>query len=148
MRFTAWGHHKFIDTDFGFNLPSRFFGLMFEKWLGPDYETGLTNLKRLAESLPAADWSEVEIEITRVEPTPIAYVNASAPFETEAIGQALGKAYAKVRGFVGKQKLERAGAPVAITVSADGDGWSFKAGVPRGAAATLEIAEDAAVQIG
>ena len=32
------------------NLIGRYFGLMMEKWLGPDYEKGLENLKRVAEA--------------------------------------------------------------------------------------------------
>ena len=41
----TWG----FDADMGYNLPGRYFGLMFEKWLGPDYEKGLASLKSLAE---------------------------------------------------------------------------------------------------
>ena len=41
----VWG----FDTDLGLNPISRYFGLMFEKWIGPDYENGLAKLKNLAE---------------------------------------------------------------------------------------------------
>ncbi len=41
----VWG----FDTDLGLNPVSRYFGLMFERWIGPDYEYGLTKLKALAE---------------------------------------------------------------------------------------------------
>ena len=41
----VWG----FDTDLGLNPISRYFGLMFEKWIGPDYEYGLAKLKTLAE---------------------------------------------------------------------------------------------------
>lgn len=48
----VWG----FDTDLGLNPISRYFGLMFERWIGPDYEYGLTKLKALAESqAPAGD---------------------------------------------------------------------------------------------
>lgn len=39
----------YIDIDFGMFLPGRYFGLMFDKILGPDYEKGLLNLKNLSE---------------------------------------------------------------------------------------------------
>lgn len=39
----------FIDIDFGMFLPGRYFGLFFDKMLGPDYEKGLANLKRYVE---------------------------------------------------------------------------------------------------
>ena len=38
-----------FDTDLGLNPVSRYFGLMFERWIGPDYEQGLARLKTLAE---------------------------------------------------------------------------------------------------
>ncbi|MGI9499235.1 MAG: SRPBCC family protein [Geminicoccaceae bacterium] len=41
----VWG----FDTDLGLNPVSRYFGLMFERWIGPDYEHGLAKLKTLAE---------------------------------------------------------------------------------------------------
>ena len=45
----TWG----FDTDFGYDLIGRYFGLLFERWIGPDYEQGLLNLKQLVESPPA-----------------------------------------------------------------------------------------------
>jgi len=42
----VWG----FDTDLGLNPVSRYFGLMFERWIGPDYENGLAKLKTLAEA--------------------------------------------------------------------------------------------------
>jgi uncharacterized protein YndB with AHSA1/START domain len=41
-----WG----FDTEFGYDLVGRYFGLMFERWIGPDYEKGLANLKTLVEN--------------------------------------------------------------------------------------------------
>jgi uncharacterized protein YndB with AHSA1/START domain len=40
-----WG----FSTDLGMNPITRWFGLMFDSWVGNDYETGLENLKALAE---------------------------------------------------------------------------------------------------
>ncbi len=42
----VWG----FETDLGLNPVSRYFGLMFERWIGPDYEYGLARLKTLAEA--------------------------------------------------------------------------------------------------
>ncbi len=42
----AWG----FDTDFDGNLIGRWFGLLMEKMLAPDYEKGLARLKTLLES--------------------------------------------------------------------------------------------------
>jgi uncharacterized protein YndB with AHSA1/START domain len=37
-------------TDLGFNPVARYFGLMFDKWIGADYEKGLAKLKTVAEA--------------------------------------------------------------------------------------------------
>lgn len=42
----TWG----FDTDLGNNPVQRYFGLMLERFLGPQYEQGLADLKALAES--------------------------------------------------------------------------------------------------
>ncbi|MGI9507929.1 MAG: SRPBCC family protein [Geminicoccaceae bacterium] len=41
----VWG----FDTDLGLNPVSRYYGLMADRWIGPDYEYGLAKLKTLAE---------------------------------------------------------------------------------------------------
>jgi uncharacterized protein YndB with AHSA1/START domain len=41
-----------LRSEFGGSLTMRWFGLMFERMIGPDYERGLANLKRLLESEP------------------------------------------------------------------------------------------------
>lgn len=42
----TWG----FDTDLGMNPMARWFGLVMDDMLGPDYEKGLSNLKALVES--------------------------------------------------------------------------------------------------
>jgi carbon monoxide dehydrogenase subunit G len=41
-------------TDLGMNPLTRWFGLMFDSWVGNDYEKGLQNLKALAEKKAAS----------------------------------------------------------------------------------------------
>jgi hypothetical protein len=41
-----------FDADFTGNFLGRYFGLMFEKFIGKDYEKGLARLKALAEAPP------------------------------------------------------------------------------------------------
>jgi uncharacterized protein YndB with AHSA1/START domain len=41
-----------FDTSFEGNFPGRYFGLMFDKWIGSDYAKGLARLKALAEAEP------------------------------------------------------------------------------------------------
>jgi Polyketide cyclase / dehydrase and lipid transport len=42
----TWG----FTSDLGFNPVARYFGLMFDKWIGADYERGLAKLKAVAEA--------------------------------------------------------------------------------------------------
>jgi uncharacterized protein YndB with AHSA1/START domain len=39
-----------FETDLGNNPVARYFGLMFDRWIGPDYEKGLAKLKALVEA--------------------------------------------------------------------------------------------------
>ena len=45
----TWG----LDTDLGFNPIARYFGMMMDGMVGPDYEKGLARLKAVAESAAA-----------------------------------------------------------------------------------------------
>lgn len=47
----TWG----FATDLGFNPVERYFGLMFDEWIGADYENGLAKLKTVAEAEPAPE---------------------------------------------------------------------------------------------
>lgn len=46
----TWG----FSTDLGFNPIGRYMGLMFDGWIGGDYERGLAKLKAAAEKPPEA----------------------------------------------------------------------------------------------
>jgi len=43
-----------FETDLGYNPVARYMGLMFESWVGQDYETGLASLKALVEKKEVA----------------------------------------------------------------------------------------------
>ncbi len=46
----TWG----FDSDLGFNPIARYFGMMMDGMIGPDYEKGLARLKAVAEAPPSA----------------------------------------------------------------------------------------------
>lgn len=46
----TWG----LDSDLGFNPIARYFGMMMDGMVGPDYEKGLVRLKAVAEAPPPA----------------------------------------------------------------------------------------------
>lgn len=47
-----------LETEFGGQIVSRYFGLIFDSLVGPDYERGLNNFKRLVESQESDQGSE------------------------------------------------------------------------------------------
>ena len=139
-----WG----FDTEFGYNLIGRYFGLMMDGMLGAQFEQGLASLKTLAESLPQADWSDLNAEITTVEPVTLAYVSGTSAQDSAAISQAFGEAFGQVFAFLGQHGLEYSGYPLSINTSWDESGYAFDAGIPVAAAPEGEIPEDSPVQIG
>jgi effector-binding domain-containing protein len=140
----TWG----FDTEFGNDLMGRYMGLFFDSMIGPDYEKGLAGLKRYAESLPKADWSDVEIEITEVMPSTIAYASGSSTADAEEIGQALGEAYGKVTQFLRRNRIEQKGAPLSIAISYDENAYNFDAGIPIGDLPESGVRPDPNVKIG
>lgn len=122
----TWG----FDTDHGFSIIRRYMGLMFDKWVGPDYEQGLARLKVLAESLPQEDWSDLEIDFVAATPELIAYSAGSSGPDHVEMGQALGAAFGRVQAFMRADGLVATDQPVAITVAMGEEGWSFEAGIP------------------
>src|SRR5437762_6631278 len=55
-----------IDCDMGMNPAGRYFGLMFDGMIGPDYEKGLAGLKKISEALPKADFAGLKVETIEV----------------------------------------------------------------------------------
>jgi len=139
----TWG----FDTDFGMNLVSRYMGLMFDSWIGADYEAGLAKLAELAASLPAEDWSEMEIEVVDIQPSVIVFSATSSPWDVAAIGQAFSEAYGQISSFMAANKLEMSGSPVSITTSSNEEAWQFEAGIPIAEVPDLEIDPASPVQI-
>lgn len=60
-----------MDADMGMNPLNRWFGLLLETFIGPDYEKGLAKMKPLIEALPAAAPPVVEAPAAADAPQPI-----------------------------------------------------------------------------
>jgi effector-binding domain-containing protein len=119
-----------FDMDFGFNLLGRYIGRMIDASIAGDYEKGLASLKSMAEGLPRADFSDMEVEHIVVEATDIAYQSTSSIPEATAISEAMGKAYFNVLGFIDENNLQEAGAPLSISRAFSGSEIRFDAGIP------------------
>lgn len=93
--------------DLGFNPISRYFGLMMDKMMGPDFEKGLTNLKTIAEA--RSDWPEI-IEKTMPAITALVIKDSAGP---KTFGDVMGKAYMEIMNYANSNKLQITGAPFA-----------------------------------
>lgn len=140
----TWG----FDTDFGWNLIGRYWGILLDRQLGPIYAQGLANLKRVAEELPDVDWSGMEIGITDVASTTIAYASGSSGSEPTEISAALGAAYGRVVGFITANGLQLAGQPLAISNYYDERGYSFDAAIPVSGSPARGVGADSTVRMG
>ena len=119
-----------FEQDFGLNIVGRYFGLLLERIVGQELETGLAGLKRMAESLPPSDFSDLDVEHMVVESTDIAFVPTSSEPLAQAISEALGDAYFRVLNFIDEHGLQEAGAPISISRAFSGAELRFDAAVP------------------
>ena len=119
-----------LDADMGMNPVSRYFGLMFDRMMGPDFEKGLAKLKIYAESLPKVDFDGLPVEKVTVQSVPVAFLPATSSRDDQAIAAAIGAAYHQVGLFIAAQGLKMTGAPITINTRLDDAGYAFDAAVP------------------
>lgn len=106
----TWG----FDADYGNSVMGRYFGLLSDTMLGPDYEKGLARLKALAETLPKADFSALSIETVDARSAPVVSIAARSADEPYAVGVALGVAYSRLSGFISANGLKQTAPPLAV----------------------------------
>lgn len=123
---TTWG----LETDHGYNLVARYYSLLRRKVVRRDHENGLRRLKELAESLPAADFGDLDIEHIVLGESEIAYLSIKAERDAAAVSEALGDAYFEILSFIDEHDLQVAGAPISITRSFSGSEMLFDAAIP------------------
>jgi effector-binding domain-containing protein len=140
----TWG----FETDYGFNIVGRYIALLRDDVVRRDHETALTSLDQLAESLPAADFSDIQIENLSVEAQTIAYLPTTSVPEPAAMSDAMGAAYFEILSFIDAHGLREAGAPMSITRSFSGGTLLFDAAIPVRGLGDETPREDGAVRIG
>ena len=122
----VWG----FETDHGMNIVGRYFAPMLGGIVAREYNEGLVGLKDLAESLPSANFSDLDIEHIVVESLDIAYLPASSKSDSASMADAMGKAYFQILRFIDEQQLSDAGAPLSITRNFNGADLAFDAAIP------------------
>jgi effector-binding domain-containing protein/uncharacterized protein YndB with AHSA1/START domain len=119
-----------FDSTFGLNLVGRFAGLTFDRIVGDDYDAGLENLRSMAERLPSADFSTIEIETITVDAQDIAYFSATSIPLAAAISESMGDAYFRVLNFMDRYGLEDTGPALSISRGYRGQDLAFDAAIP------------------
>ena len=109
---------------------ARYFGLLFDRWVGGDYELGLTNLKQYAESLPVSDFSQLDIERVNVEAQRILFVTSSSSQDPGDIAMAMTVAYSEISEFMNQAGIRMNGQPMAITRARGEGNYQFDAAIP------------------
>lgn len=126
----------FFDSDLteGVNLLdsflARYFGLLFDRWVGGDYEQGLTNLKLFAESLPVSEFRPLQIEHVDVTAQNILYVTANSSQDPADIAAAMSAAYAEISEFMSRNGVTMNGQPMAITRAWEEGAYQIDAAIP------------------
>ena len=115
---------------FGLNIPGRYFGLLLDGIQGPLLEDDLLRLADMAESLPAADFSDLEIQHIFVESSDIAYVTTTSEPQASAVTAAMSDSFFDILGFIRRHGLAEAGAPISITRTFAGANLVFDAAIP------------------
>ena len=109
---------------------NRYFGLLFDKWIGADYEEGLGRLKSFAESMPAADFSDLEVDVVDVEALDILYVTTQINNDASEISDSLASAYGEITAFMAASGLAIESQPLAITRTLGDTGFQIEAAIP------------------
>jgi effector-binding domain-containing protein len=139
----VWG----FDTELGRNPFMRYLGLMLDRIIGKDFEAGLAGLKKFAEALPQADFSDLEAEVVEVQPVTVAYVAGKSAKDEKAMGSAIGAAYGEIGRFLRSQGLEQAGPPITVNTKWEGDLYEFDAAIPVNREPALEAPVGSPVKV-
>ena len=121
-----WG----FEHDYGLNVVGRYLGLLVTGVIRSEYERGISSLQALAESLPRADFGNIEIEQLVVEAVDIAYLSATSAPVPGATSAAMGDALYEILSFIDDNGLSESGAPMSIARAFRGAELRFDAAIP------------------
>ncbi len=118
---------------------ARWFGLAMPRYIGADYEKGLSRLKVLVEAQPEVDFSGMEVSESNTQAFDIVVLAGEAPADDLAeTSRVLGDLYGRLLAFAAEQKLEIVGQPLTFTDELGGTVWRFQAALPVRAAGAVQ----------
>lgn len=94
--------------DLGYNPIARYMGLFMSKMLGPDFDKGLANMKKIAEE--RASWPNIE-EKQMPEMIAVLLKDSAGPADYKSV---MGKGYGELFAFIKSKGLKQSGSPFAI----------------------------------
>jgi len=100
-----------FDTDFGMNIFSRYFAFIIEPAIRADYQKGLAKLKDVLENSPLTKYEIVVEEVSSIKA--LALRGATTTNSAE-ISASYAASFAKLNEFMGKNKIQPMGAPMAM----------------------------------
>lgn len=115
-----------LNTDARGDILSRWFNVLLDVMVGPDFEKGIANMSAPAKAIVLG-------EVLGVEPAtrPITYgLGIRSTIDAKDIAQTLAKSYAAIMQYVGQKKLTMTGAPLAIYHTWDGKTTDMEAVIP------------------
>ena len=121
-----------MEADFGGNPIDRWFGLLLDGMVGPDFERGLARLKTQLETLPEIDFAELPVEKMQIEAMPIVYVSGRSSTDPGAIAKAYERAFRKLAEALEREGVKPSGPPLAIGRRWDAESrvYEFDAAMP------------------
>lgn len=134
--------------DYGLNIPGRYFALYLENIRDPEVERKLAALKAMAEDLPQADFSGLDVEHIVVEAQDIAYLTTTSEPESAAVSAAMSDSFFEILGFIDDYGLAEAGAPISIARSFSGGNLVFDAAIPVRGSRDLDPPTAGGVSVG
>jgi effector-binding domain-containing protein len=118
-----------------------------DRMIGGDFDKGLVSLKKLAETMPKADFGDVEVTPGSVQPVTVAYFASRCANDNQEIAKAVGAGYVKVIAFMDAHKLAGIGPPITINTKWDDTGYEFEAAIPVDHAPDKPVPADSPVQV-
>jgi len=99
--------------------------LNFDEMMGPDFEKGLSRLKKAVESSYKYTYTVQEKEVS-----PVFIATIRNKVNSGEIGEIMGKSYGEIQAFLAKNRAKQSGSPMAITLAWDSLSWDFEAAIP------------------
>lgn len=124
-----------FDGDMGSNPIGRYFGLFMEEMLGPSYDEGLENLKKMVESKPKI---QTEIERTTVESFPFISISDYVANDPVLISTKMAQHFGTLIQYAQQNNLETTNYPIAIWSDYSEEGMTMQCALPTANELTID----------